>query len=384
MTTSTGGRRQWRALLPLGALVLVVACGVQVVAPAADHRDGPIFVNTQANGFMDINDIYIFTSPATPANTVMAMTVSPFTGSVTPVTFDKGQYYDLKIDQDGDAIEDLTFRVSFDTPDANGVQNVVLRGLPAAKFPPTGILATGKTGQNLPVRGGGMFRAANHDDPFFFDSVGFNMLLNKQPYPRPVGTAKNLFGPNVNTLAIILEVPTTRLLKGGNTNIGMWGRIERNGVQVDRMGRPAINTALIPPVPRGSNITNPKPDRRNAFNAGIPSNDQRDFHADMMGVLTDPNGIYKRSQADATGLTNFLLPDILTVDTSNATVFPNGRGLRDPVIHVELGLLTNGAITTDNVNDDNGSRITDGTNGTTAAFPYFGPPNNPPQGIILQ
>lgn len=51
---------------------------------------------------------------------------------------------------------------------------------------------------------------------------------------------------------------------------------------------------------------------------------------------------------------------------------------------IELALLTNGTpnpITTDNVADDNGSRITDGTNGTTAAFPYLGFKNPCPGGI---
>ena len=43
-------------------------------------------------------------------------------------------------------------------------------------------------------------------------------------------------------------------------------------------------------------------------------------------------------------------------------------------------LLTNGKITTDNVDDDNGTRITDGAPGTTALFPYLGRPNNPPAG----
>ena len=46
--------------------------------------------------------------------------------------------------------------------------------------------------------------------------------------------------------------------------------------------------------------------------------------------------------------------------------------MRDAVIHTELSLLTGGAITTDNVDDDNGTRITDGQMGTVAAFPYIG------------
>jgi hypothetical protein len=88
-----------------------------------------------------------------------------------------------------------------------------------------------------------------------------------------------------------------------------------------------------------------------------------------------------------------LLPDILVFELGNGNGFGtpvgpaggplgkqflgNGRRLRDAVIHAEVGLLTNNAVTTDNVDDDNGTKITDGNNGTTAAFPYIGPPNSP-------
>jgi len=154
---------------------------------------------------------------------------------------------------------------------------------------------------------------------------------------------------------------------------------EVGGVQVDRMGRPGINTALIPPVPRTDSS---RGDRRNAFNAGVPGDDVRDFFDDMAAVLTNPNGPYRRSQADANALANFLLPDILTYDSSASEGFPNGRRLRDGVIDIELGLLTNGRVTSMNVFDDNGTRITDGTMGTTAAFPYLAPPNDPAQGIV--
>ncbi|HLJ92211.1 MAG TPA: DUF4331 family protein [Gemmataceae bacterium] len=377
------GRTSLRWRLLLGSSLAVILGGILIlVSPAADHRDGPIFVNTQANGRRDINDVYVFKSPVTATNTVVAMTFSPFAGAVTPVTFDETAAIELKVDNDGDAIEELTFRVTFSPPDMNGVQEVTLRGLPAVNFPNDGILAKGTTNQNIPIAGGGMFRAGYFDDPFFFVSASiFTQFLNGTlaggQFPNP---GVNFFGPNVNTLGIVLEVPTASLLSApNNPKFGVWGRVEVAGVQVDRMGRPGINTALIPPVPRNDPS---RGDRRNAFNAGVPSNDVRDFFDDMVAILTNPNGPYQRTQADATGLASFLLPDILTYDSSQPDGFPNGRRLRDGVIDVELNLLTNGRVTSMNVFDDNGMRITDGTNGTSAAFPYFGAANNPPQGII--
>jgi len=392
MTTAPTWRRLCRTVLPLGVLAALVAGGMSLMtpAPAADHRDGPIFVNTATSGRPDCNDIYIFQSPANAANTVMIFDVTPFPGVLLPITFDETLFYDFKIDNNGDALEDMTFRVSFSAPSpSTGAQSVTLRGLPAAAFPPTGILAQGQAGQNIAVRGGGMFRAAIHDDPFFFDANAFNKLLDGEgatfPFPRPrpgpgvTNPARNFFGPNGNTLSMILELPTTRLIRPGNPKMGVWIRTERNGVQLDRMGRPAINTALIPPVPRGPKITNQAPDLRNAFNAGVPSNDRRDFRGPMISVL---KGFYGRTDADAAGLADFLLPDIQTIDTSipfndPKNGFPNGRRLRDDVIDIELNLLTNGKVTTDNVDDDNGAKITDGNMGTKPAFPYVGPVNLP-------
>jgi hypothetical protein len=274
--------------------------------------------------------------------------------------------------------------MTFGAPDGNGSQAVTLRGLPSTRFPPTGILASGRTGQNLTVRGGGMFRAALFDDPFIFDAVAFTALASgtsTAPFPRPVGQAFNFFGPDVNTLGFVLEIPFSRI-RGAGTAFGVFARTERNGVQQDRTGRPAINTALMPPFPR-NNLT--RGARQNAFNAGQPRNDRRDFRKDMIAVLM--GAPYSRPldgpfPTSASSLADFLLPDILTYDTAMPDGFPNGRRLRDDVIDIELGLLTGGAVTTDNVNDDNGDRITDGTmrpDGSvrTAAFPYMGPPNTP-------
>lgn len=392
----TRAPRRWLAGIG-GLAVLTLALVPQPWTPAADHRDGPIFANTAANGRSDVNDAYIFQAPGNANNTVLVYTVSPFPGGGggTPATFDQSLTYDFKLDNTGDAVEDLTFRVTFGPVRGNGVQAVTLRGLPSARFAPNGILATGSTGTNIAVRGGGMFRAAVHDDPFFFDATGFGQFIaaGAVAFPRAPAAARNFFGPDGNTLAIVLELPTSRIRSApGNPNVGLFITTSRNNVQMDRTGRPAINTALIPPVPRNSAA---RGERRNAFNVGHPRNDRRDFKRDMVSVLT---GVYGRPlngpfPTSANSLADFLLPDILTFNTNTAfstnaadgNGFPNGRRFRDDVIDVELNLLTGGGITTDNVADDNGDRITDGTarpDGSfrPRAFPYIGPPNLPLNG----
>src|SRR5262249_26986901 len=176
------------------------------------------------------NDIYLFRSPANANNTVFFFSFQPFPGNLTPRSVDPTQQYDIKIDTTGDAVEDIMFRLTFGTPDANGVQDVTLRGLPAAAFPGTGgILARGRTGTtaplgvNIPIAGGGTFRCGIHDDPFFFDAQGFSDVENAKPgdvFPRPVpadpanpktGEARNFFGPNGNTFAAIIEIPSNRI-----------------------------------------------------------------------------------------------------------------------------------------------------------------------------
>lgn len=396
---------RWLALI---ALLAGAAALPRASAPAADHRDGPIFPNTAVSGQQDLNDIYVFRSPTNANNTVFVFNFQPFPGNLTPNTVDPGTIFDIKIDTTGDAVEDLTFRTTFGVPDGQGIQDVTMRALPSTKFPPVGIVARGKTGQNIPVTGGGMFRAAIHDDPFFFDAGsaatgGFADLAQDGAgaFPRPLAAnpnaptpaeARNFFGPNGNTFSIILEIPSVRLAPA-NALIGVSITSTKNNVQVDRMGRPGINTALIPPLPR--NVT-PANERRNAFNAGLPRNDRRDFAANMQSVFQT---FYGRTAADATALTNVLLPDLLIFQIGNpngfgtfltsgtgqggffaGTVLGNGRRLRDDVIDVELNVITNGAITSDNVPDDNGTRITDGNMGTTAAFPYIGAANLPLNG----
>ena len=369
----------------------------------------------------------------------------------TQATFDQNRRFLFNIDSDigggiPDAIADERFSITFSAPNGAQVQDVTVVGL---TFNGLAILARGKTGVNLPVAGvggsGAVFRAAIQDDPFREDLVGINQLLNNATavagiqagvFPRgtspngfgPGSTsnfdAPNFFGPKVNTLAITLEIPSAALTSAPNV-IGVWASTVINGIQVDRAGRPGINTLLIPPVPRGSNfpILQPGPgvppnrvDRRDAFNAGQPQDDRANFRADMISVLTAfwpagrPGG--NPSAAQAGVLADLLLPDMLVFQVGNAagfgtplsvsgqTFLGNGRKLSDDVVSTLLAILTDDdlpaafgggpnppALVTQNVKDDNGQNLTDGSteppppqgNGAAGtgtvrpiAFPYIG------------
>src|SRR5262249_35467251 len=123
----------------------------------------------------------------------------------------------------------------------------------------------------------------------------------------------------------------------------------------------------------------------------------------VIAVLTDPSGIYKRTQTDASFLADAFLPDMLFFQIGNPNgygtlisagegpfpggqVLGNGRRLSDDVVDTFFTLMTNGAIPTDNVVDDNGLKITDGSVDPVSqktraiAFPYIGLENLPLNG----
>jgi hypothetical protein len=116
------------------------------------------------------------------------------------------------------------------------------------------------------------------------------------------------------------------------------------------MGRPAINTALIPDA------------MKDAFNQGSPSTDVANFASTVMATLL----AFGNTQATAASLTSVLLPDELTFDTSSSAGFLNGRRLPDDVIDAEFMLLFPTAPHSDCIGNDSTF---------LNHFPYLGVPN---------
>ena len=102
-------------------LFVIIALIMGVVAlpiGAADHLDGPQ-VKTDAQ--LDINDVYAFQSPQNAKNSVLIMTVVPLAGATNPATFSATGTYEFKVDNTGDAKEDLTYTVTFSAADSGGI-----------------------------------------------------------------------------------------------------------------------------------------------------------------------------------------------------------------------------------------------------------------------
>jgi uncharacterized protein DUF4331 len=306
---------------------------------AADHGDAP---GVRLDTRLDINDVYAFQSPSQSGNVVFIMTVSPVAGITSPNTFHPSGDYDFFINTNADPNFDFAFNFRFGAPGPGNIQQMHFVG----ESRTTRIFdVLGSTSESIVLPGGGAIRANLIDDPFFFDLLAFRAGLGTFcPGASRQGT--NFFR-GLNTLAIALELP--RSVFPGN-NIGVWARTFVDGAQFDRMGRPAISTVFMP-----ASLKDP-------YNLANPVDDQRLFR----DAFTATARALGNSADRANFLADFLLPDIMTVDTSSAAGFPNGRRLEDDVIDIELNLVSNGAITTDCVANDSTFRTT---------FPYWAGPN---------
>ena len=297
---------------------------------ASDHLDAP---GVEGNGQADINDLFAFQSPENADNSVLVLTVNPGAGALSPTNFSTALDYDILVDNDGDGVPDVSFTTRF--ADTDGGQSFTTTRTAGDT---TTTVASGATGTSV-ISGDAQVATGVFDDPFFFDLDGFNDGFNF--------TGEDFFA-GLDVSAIVLEVPSADL---GAENVGIYARtITDDGVQIDRVGRPAINTVLIP--------TGSKDD----FNAAVPVDDFDVFGADVNATIASLS-----DQDNADALTPVLLPDLLTFDTSDASGFLNGRGLSDDVIDATLGLVTAGALTSDGV-DSNDAAFLD-------VFPFLAAAN---------
>jgi hypothetical protein len=105
------------------------------------------------DGHLDINDLYVFKG-SNASNTVLALTVSPVApGDAAFATKKEGSYH-IRIDQDGDGIEDVTYSIEFKDGDVG--QKVKVRratGTAAQSMRPKGkTIGKGWTGGSFALK----------------------------------------------------------------------------------------------------------------------------------------------------------------------------------------------------------------------------------------
>jgi Domain of unknown function (DUF4331) len=380
-------------LAALLATLLATQLGGPTSARAADHRDSPGLQPPGGDNRADITDIYAFESPSDPSKTVLVANVNGLTPAGDPAYFganvpgvrrDKRVGYWLLVDNDGDAVADVRYRVNFKSP-RNGVQRFEVRRNGRVLIP----FGEGRMSQRtLAVVSGGGVRAfaGLRDDPFFFDLDGF-LNITAPLDTDPSNDAKSFIGcqgqgsrpdffKGTNVSSIVLEVPDSQLT-AGSPNIGFWAATTIGGKQNDRMGRPAIATVFIPnnPIPPD----NTGDSQKSTYNKAQPKDDQATFRGEVENTLktlfslNDQGGPVNGTDNPSDdagkidGLADILLPDLLTIDVSKSDGFLNGRKLADDVIDAELALITEGLVTTDCVPSNEKA--------FSNSFPYLAAPN---------
>ena len=101
-----------KALLLAGASMALLAAGA---AHAASHREAPV---TAIDRAADITDWYAFVSPDAPHTVTMILSVDPLlepANGPNYFPFDEQLLYQLNVDNDQDARDDVRFEVRFKT-----------------------------------------------------------------------------------------------------------------------------------------------------------------------------------------------------------------------------------------------------------------------------
>lgn len=365
------------------ALLMIVTAFPSLTGRAADHLDGGPLTPPGGNINADIADLYAFEGESS-ANTVLAVTVRPL--AAAGAAFSTDVLYELKVDTDGDAVEDISYEVTFGDEGPVGLQVVTVNkatGADAQDQIANGstLVATGPTETDIPTVSpvGGEAYAGLRSDPFFFDLDAFRNAVgagNLGGSGRQFNDADaSDFFADLDVLAIVLELPDTEF----SGPINVWAETSVAGAQVDRMGKPAINTVVNDSGP----LIEADSGNKEAFNQAEPADDLANFAGPASSALKiysslDTEGSYTDAQIG--DLAPLLLPDVLPFDKAGSLPAPlNGRALADDVIDTELRVITggdpldvwperdaDGGVNTDSVGPHDDYQTT---------FPYLGEPN---------
>lgn len=288
--SSSGAPRRWRRYVAaasgvalLGGIAAVEGGPINV--RASSHREAPLI---SGDPRADNTDVYAFVSPDAPDTVTLVSNWLPFSepnGGPNFYMWAEDTRYTIKIDNDGDAVADLTYVWEFTTEIRDGNEQFLYNTGPVTSLddpdlniyqtydltlePDVGpdvlllddaISAPSHVGPaSMPdyetlrdqavypllAPGVGQTYAGQADDPFFLDLRVFDLLYGGDA--SEVGQ-DTLAGYNVNSVA--LQVPKTALAIAGNPTanpvVGIWSTTEKGVTQVSRLGNPLINELIIP------------------------------------------------------------------------------------------------------------------------------------------
>ena len=232
---------RWLKAAAAGLIATTAFAGVVI---ASDHMDTP---TVEYHPEYDVNDVYAFPGSSPDRIALVLGTSSPITpaGVRTAKFGDKDEVlYQLKVDNTGDAREDLVFQFTFTGPAGN--QKVTVQGpMKPNEVGTSNTLITGPkelkgdVNEVLGSPSGLQAFAGPRDDPFFIDlEQFFRIVPDRRPESGPLsqlpatpsassfrsaGSAVD-YVRGFNDLAIVVELPIAAVTDGGqHPRFGVWG-----------------------------------------------------------------------------------------------------------------------------------------------------------------
>jgi hypothetical protein len=314
------------------------------------HLDSPL---ARQDVRLDITDLYVFRGET---GTVFVINVChSIAGDIPTPGYHPEGMYEFKVDLDSDAVEDLSYRLTFDNRDSDGRQRFILRvitGVEAVDLNAAGIvIANGTTGKAVITPAGVRVWAGKAGDPFWIEPD----VLHAVGHAFQDGTvidlsswdpakARNLFAGHT-VYSIVLEVPDRELLAlaGDNRRVGVWALSSLatdTGVwrSINRIGLPMIHPLF----------TQYNEGLGNRLNAGRPADDFATYGETVINAVAGvvaANGTAEDPRAYAERVAHRLFPNMLpyTIGTMAAFGFAelNGRALTDNAPEVMFSLASN-------------------------------------------
>jgi Domain of unknown function (DUF4331) len=377
---------------------------------ASDHDDGDIDVRSRA---LSLTDLYAFREvdqnpAAQDSDLILVMNTNPRSVARQQYYFSTEARYEFRISRVSNvngtptARPDLTLRFTFGEPsgpnltqpinmtviDGRGT-TTVSRGANNRPLRTTTLgIANNPIVNDVAVRGSRLSVFAGlREDPFFFDVEQFFRVraglagLGPAVGFRDPDKAQD-FAKGYNVNAIVVRVPR-RLLQAGTdtTAFDVWLSLNirdpRTGqfFQTEQLARPAVNEGLV--------IAQ---DNLAAYNRVQPT---RQVTPALRRVAAEAKSVLLalgNSNTRADALLGAFLPDVMRIDTTGPSGYANalntkgapirGRMLLDDVIDITLAVLSNGAVTTDNVSyEGTPGNPGQGHQPLATSFPYLAPPN---------
>ncbi|MEU6196969.1 DUF4331 domain-containing protein [Streptomyces sp. NPDC047061] len=450
LISRSGTGRKGLVTLICGALATgaITAASVAVLEPgaasASSHREAPLISGTPQ---YDNTDLYAFVSPDKPDTTTIVSDYIPFeepAGGPNFYQFADDAQYDIHIDNNGDALDDLIFRYTFRTqiknkktflyntgvvdnltdPDLNVTQsyNLDLIKLKNGKQQRTTRIASdipaapsdvGKA--SMPdyaklrsqaiykTSNGGATFAGQADDPFFADLRVFDLLYGGNLSEVGRDTLK---GYNVNTIA--LQVPNDLIRQSASRpTVGIYATTQRKNAQgyysqVSRLGNPLVNEVVNPQKDKDKfNASQPKDDAQFAknvtnpelpklieaiYNIKAPSEPRNDLVSVFLTGVKGLNTLQPQAKPSEmlrlnTSIKPTAKPKRLGVLDGDNQGFPNGRRLTDDVIDEALQVVEGELVGSKN---DLGDAVDKNDKSFEKYFPYVAEPTAGSRGALAK